>query len=298
VRIAAQFRPKGALRLPKMEYPSFRKMQKRIELPETACTTVDGLGVLYCTDALTFLEAVPTGTASIVFIDPPFNLQKRYGRSGPNGDSTKSEKYLYFMMQILREATRVLAPGGALYLYHLPKWAMLLGGRLSASLDFRHWIAVSMKNGFVRGDRLYPAHYALLFFTKGKPHTFVRPKTPIQLCRHCRKPVKDYGGYKQFVKNGVNVSDIWDEFSPVRHKKKKHRKANELPLALLQRIVAVSGRRKGLLVDPFAGTGPSLVAAVEAGMQFIASDREPSACRIAAARVKTTARSMNRNGHG
>lgn len=273
-------------------------MKKRVELPSAAETVVGDSGSVYCTDALTFLRGLPSGVANIVFVDPPFNLQKRYGRAGPNGDSTKSGTYFYFMSQILNEASRVLAPGGALFVYHLPKWAMVLGGRLGSRLEFRHWIAVSMKNGFVRGDRLYPAHYALLFFTKGKPKAFKRPKVPIQLCRHCRKPVKDYGGYKQFVAKGINVSDIWDEFSPVRHKKRKHRKANELPIGLLRRVIAMSGGRNAVLVDPFVGTGTSLVAAVEAGMKFIASDREQSACKIAANRVRATLHTLNGNHDG
>jgi site-specific DNA-methyltransferase (adenine-specific) len=273
-------------------------MKKRVEVPSAIETVVGEAGSVYCTDALTFLKALPSGIASVVFVDPPFNLQKRYGRTGPNGDSTKSGAYFYFMSQILTEASRVLKPGGSLFLYHLPKWAMVLGGRLGLKLDFRHWIAVSMKNGFINGNRLYPAHYALLFFTKGKPTAFRRPKVPIQLCRHCDKPVKDYGGYTKFMRKGINVSDIWDEFSPVRHKKRKHRKANELPIGLLRRVVAMSGRRKALLVDPFVGTGTSLVAAVEAGMTFVGSDREKSACKIAVKRVQTTLDNLNGNSHG
>lgn len=276
-----------------------RPVPKKPKTPKRAAvTSIEGGGELHCLDALKFLQSLSDDQAEIVFIDPPFNLQKRYGRSGPNGDSAPPEKYLKFMQEVIKEATRVLAPGGALYLYHLPKWAMLLGGRISEPLEFRHWIAVSMKNGFVRRSRLYPAHYALLYFTKGKPRHFARPKTPVQLCRHCEKPIKDYGGYSQFVKNGINVSDIWDEFSPVRHKKAKHRKANELPLPLLRRVVGISGKKKALLVDPFAGTGTSLVAAAEAGMRFVAADREPSACRIAATRVRSTLKNSSRNANG
>lgn len=260
--------------------------------------TVGTGGVLHCTDALSFLRGLPSDTAQIIFIDPPFNLQKHYGDAGPNGDRTRNGAYFRFMMEIFREAGRVLAPGGALYVYHLPRWAMLFGSKLALGLDFRHWIAVSMKNGFVRGDRLYPAHYALLFFTKGAPSQFARPKVPLQLCRHCGKTIKDYGGYKRFVKDGINVSDIWDDCSPVRHRKFKHRQANELPLSLLRRIVSISGTPQGVLVDPFVGTGASVVAAVEAGMTFLASDREQSACKIAAGRVRNTIRQLRTRHNG
>ena len=69
----------------------------------------------------------------------------------------------------------VLKPGGAIFIYNLPQWAYHLAARLeSLRMTFRHWIAVSMKGTFPRGRKLYPAHYALLYFTKGNPKTFNR----------------------------------------------------------------------------------------------------------------------------
>src|ERR1043165_10277101 len=100
-----------------MVYPSFRQMKKRTDLSSATEMVVGDSGSVYCVDALTFLRGLPDGVATIVFVDPPFNLQKRYGRTGPNGDSTKSGAYLLFMTQILNEAARVLAPGGSLYVY-------------------------------------------------------------------------------------------------------------------------------------------------------------------------------------
>ena len=68
-----------------------------------------------------------------------------------------------------------LKPGAALFIYHLPVWALRLGAYVNNSLIFRHWISVSMKNGFVRGKKLYPAHYALLILLK-VPQTFLPTK--------------------------------------------------------------------------------------------------------------------------
>ena len=73
------------------------------------------------------------------------------------------------MKQVIDRSAEVLKDGGALYLYHIPKWAIRLAPFLEHALDFRHWIAISMKNGFVRGNHLYPAHYALLYYTGSSP---------------------------------------------------------------------------------------------------------------------------------
>jgi len=187
---------------------------------------------------------------------------------------------------VVDESVRILSEGGALYVYHLPIWAMRVASRLDATLTFRHWIAVSMKNGFARGMRLYPAHYALLMFTRGTPLQFRRPLLRPQVCRHCGKLIKDYGGYRSIIESkGLNLSDVWDDLSPVRHRTVKTRRANELPRTLFSRIFAISGRKGGLYVDPFGGSGAGVIAAVQAGMTFACCDLLRTNCTLITRRV-------------
>src|SRR5579863_6937291 len=119
---------------------------------------------LVCRDGLHFLRSLPADAASLIFLDPPFNLGKSYSKRKPGLDRRPEGDYERWMASVLFESVRVLKPGGTMYLYHVPLWAMRFGALLDPLLDFRHWIAISMKNGFVRGSRLYPAHYALLMF--------------------------------------------------------------------------------------------------------------------------------------
>lgn len=231
-------------------------------------------GEIVCDDALRFLGSLKPECANLVFLDPPFNLGKQYGKRRGKDDRVDESRYQKYMVEVLWRCEEILKPGGALYLYHIPKWAVRLGAELDKELDFRHWIAISMKNGFVRGKHLHPAHYALLYFTRGEPADFERPKIKVPTCRHCKREVKDYGGYKKYIENGINLSDLWEDVSPVRHSRLKHRQGNELPMKVLDRVMAISGVKGGLMVDPFAGTGTSLVAARSAGMKFVACDRE------------------------
>jgi site-specific DNA-methyltransferase (adenine-specific) len=200
------------------------------------------------------------------------------------------------MSNVITEVIRTIKPGGALYLYHIPKWAIHFAGQLSGSLNFRHWIAVSMKNGFVRGNGLYPAHYALLYFTKGAPSVANRPKIVPATCPHCDEYIKDYGGYVEYVADGVNLSDVWDDLSPVRHSKYKNRVANELPMKLASRVVAISGKTGSVLLDPFAGTGTAVMAARAKKMKFIAIDRELSNCDLISQRIARVGAARPRAG--
>jgi site-specific DNA-methyltransferase (adenine-specific) len=251
-------------------------------------------GVVYQGDALVFLRKLKSDSAAIVFLDPPFNLGKVYDKRRTKLDRMPEKEYRRWIEDVLDEAVRVLRPGGALYLYHIPRWAVRFGDYLMDRLDFRHWIAVSMKNGFVRGRNLYPAHYALLHFTKGKPRVLRRPRVPPATCRHCGRLTHDYGGYAHIIarNNGVNLSDFWEDLSPVRHAKYKHRHANELPPKILERVMQISGAKGGVFVDPFSGSGTSVLACVRAGLVFKACDIVHNNCRLIARVVDELGKEM------
>jgi site-specific DNA-methyltransferase (adenine-specific) len=238
-------------------------------------------------DALVFLQSIRKERADIVFLDPPFNLGKEYGARRKRLDALDPSEYEQWLKRILVEAVRILRPGGTLYLYHLPIWGLRFGSYLDGELQFRHWIAISMKNGFIRGRRLYPAHYALLMFTKGEPTRLSRPKLKPARCRHCGDYVKDYGGYLSIIESkGINLSDFWDDLSPVRHSGRKYRRANELPAVLFERVIEISGSPRGLYVDPFAGTGSGVIAAVRHGLRFAACDLVAANCRLISSRLR------------
>ena len=246
----------------------------------------DSKGDIIQSDTLEFLFQLKDKCADIIFLDPPFNLNKKYSKKPIIEDNLKENEYKNYIEQVILRSINVLKDGGALYLYHIPKYAIYFSNILDKHLEFRHWIAISMKNGFVVKGKLYPAHYSLLYFTKGPPSNFNRPKLGLSRCRHCDEVIKDYGGYKEYVKDGINLSDIWDDISPVRHKKYKNRDANELPITILNRVIQISGRRNGVVVDPFSGTGTTLVAAKNHGMRYIGCDIEPDACAVMRRRLK------------
>ncbi len=242
-------------------------------------------GKIFHGDALAFLRNVADNSACIVFLDPPFNLGKDYG-NGKRHDLKPHDQYISWILDLIRESERVLMHGGALYVYHLPSIATQLTHCLNTLLQFRHWIAISMKNTFVRGNRLYPAHYALLYYSKGSPTHFYRPKLSPLKCKQCNTYIKDDGGYRHIIdEKGINLSDIWDDISPVRHNNTKSRGANELPMKLVDRIVSISGAPRELFVDPFAGGGNGVLAAIKAGMNFLACDIEENCCRLVSEKI-------------
>ena len=251
-------------------------------------------GKVFHGEAISFLKRLRTNTVSVIFLDPPFNLGKDYG-NGKSHDRKPHSQYMLWLFGLIIQCERILKQGGSLYIYHLPVVATQLTELLNKHFLFRHWIAVSMKNTFVRGNWLYPAHYALLYYTKGIPEYFQRPKLVPTKCKKCGEYIKDYGGYRDIIdKKGINLSDIWDDISPVRHNNRKSRISNELPMILLERIISISGSPKQLYVDPFAGGGNGVLAALRAGMRFSACDISEEYCCLVSHRIEEAIAELGR----
>ena len=227
---------------------------------QRACFTT-AHGALYQGDCLEYLAQLRSNCVDTIFADPPFNIGKNY----KNGfdDKLGSSEYHEWCARWIAECIRVLKPGGSLFIYALPDLAIRFSAQLHRELSFRHWIAVSMKGTFPRGRKLYPAHYALLYYTKGEPTIFNRVRLPIPVCRHCGGELRDYGGHRDKLNpEGINLSDIWEDTSPNRHKKFKVRPGvNELKLVIPERAILISSAPGDLILDPFGGGGSTYQAA-------------------------------------
>jgi site-specific DNA-methyltransferase (adenine-specific) len=77
------------------------------------------------------LPDITEATVDLVFVDPPFNLGKDYGQG--IDDERPDAAYLARCSSWIAECVRLLKPGGALYLFNLPRWNVEFGHQLNAS---------------------------------------------------------------------------------------------------------------------------------------------------------------------
>lgn len=239
-------------------------------------TLKTSLGNLFQGDCLKVMRTIEAESIDLAFADPPFNLGKKY--SSNIDDDLAHHEYLSWCQHWLDEMVRTLKPGGALFLWNIPKWNLPLGAYLNDKLTFRHWISVDIKYSLPIQKRLYPSHYALLYFIKGKkPAIFHPDRLPVPCCRHCGGEQRDYGGYKDKMNpKGVSLTDVWTDIPPVRHAKYKKRDANALALKLMDRIVTMASDPGSTVLDPFGGSGTTYVAAELTGRRWIGSELDCS----------------------
>lgn len=242
-------------------------------------------GTLYKGDALDLMATMEPGSVDAVFADPPFNLDKEYGRH--INDARTDDDYLEWSHEWISQCIELLSDGGALWTYNLPKWNIPIGARIMQDkrMQFRHQVAVSMKSSFPIPNKLYPAHYSLLYFIKGKkPRAFNKLRTPFEVCRHCGGEIKDYGGHrKKMNPEGVNLTDVWTDLSPVRHRNTKYRQANALPEKMLERVIQISTDQGDTVFDPFGGSGTTYAVAERLHRPWVGvelGDTDPIVARL------------------
>lgn len=86
---------------------------------------------------------------------------------------------------------------------------------------------------------------------------------------------------------GAPLQTIWsDIYNITRTEIDKRHYPTQKPLKLLERIVALSSNEGDLVLDPFCGSGTTLVAAHMTGRQWIGIDANPEAVEIANQRLK------------
>jgi DNA modification methylase len=266
------------------------------------------LNRLHRAPCLDILRRIPSGSVDLAFADPPFNLTKSY--EGYNDDLGERD-YLRWCKRWLIEYERVLKPGGALFMLNLPRWAAGLADFLlrSGTLYLQNWIvwnALPEPKGV-----LMPAHYALLYFTKGRQaarfnycsmeqgwqpfEEAVFPPDRPDVCER-RACVRQRRASAQTWRG--ELTDIWHDIHRERRPIKKTAEEKAHPCAtperLLDRIIRLASDPGDVVLDAFAGTGTSALVADRLNRRFIAIEQADEYLHVANGRLRAKRSSWQR----
>jgi site-specific DNA-methyltransferase (adenine-specific) len=198
----------------------------------------------------------------LTFLDPPFNQDKEYNEWD---DDMPEEEYWHWMTDVCAKIYALTADGGAIYfMQREKKTESVLQCLRETGWTFQNLIIWKKKTSAVPGINRYGKHYQIIAFaTKGdRPRVFNRLRIDPPLPQ----------GYKVERENGLYVTDVWDDIreltsgyfagdEALRDADGIRLHKQQTPLQLLVRIILSSTRPNDFVLDPFAGTGTTLVAA-------------------------------------
>ncbi|MEO9276706.1 MAG: site-specific DNA-methyltransferase [Nitrososphaera sp.] len=86
---------------------------------------------------------------------------------------------------------------------------------------------------------------------------------------------------------GLMLQDVWDDIRNVQFTKNEDLEyPTQKPVRLLERIIEISTNPANVVLDPFCGSGTSLVAARNLDRKFIGIEIKKSACDISKRRIQ------------
>jgi site-specific DNA-methyltransferase (adenine-specific) len=259
-------------------------------------------------DNLDAMAAIPDGVVDLVYADPPFatgavqrltSIRTGIGERTRRGfgdrevawevvgeqawaDDLPLPEHLAAIRARLVEIRRVLAPHGSLYLHvdwRTVHHVRLLLDEVFGAQRFLNELVWAYDYGGRTRDRWPRKHDTILWYAKGEAWTFERDAID-------RIPYMAPGlvGPEKAAR-GKLPTDVWWMTIVPPGSKERTGYPTQKPVRLLERIVAASSRPGDLVLDPYAGSGTTGVAAARLGRRWLLIDRNPAAVAIARARL-------------
>ena len=221
-------------------------------------------------DCLEMMQKIPDNSVDMTFADPPFNLKKKYSKYK---DNKEFKEYMSWCKEWIYEMVRITKPTGCIFVHNIPKWLTYYASFLNEIADFKHWIGWDAPTAPM-GKTLQPAHYGILFYAKNaKRLKFYEIRYPHKRCRKCEVLLKDYGGKKDGLHPfGPLLSDVWTDIHRIKHDKYRDKHPCQLPVHLMERLVLMTTDENDIVLDPFIGTGTTVIAAKRLGRRYIGID--------------------------
>jgi site-specific DNA-methyltransferase (adenine-specific) len=259
-------------------------------------------------DNLDFLRNIEDGSVNLIYIDPPFNTgvtqsmtslktvrDDEGDRIGFGGNRYRTERgesrsyldsfddYIGFLMSRMEEAKRVLAPNGSLFLHvdqRESHYCKVLLDQVFGRGSFMNEIIWSYDYGG-RSKRKWPAKHDTIFWYAVDPKNYTFNADNIDRIPYMAPSLVG----KEKAARGKIPTDVWWQTIVPTNGKERTGYPTQKPLAILDRIVKVHSNAGELVMDFFAGSGTTGVAAAKNDRRFVLVDANNEAVQIAAKRL-------------
>lgn len=210
-----------------------------------------------CGHYLKIAKEFPDNSIDLIVADPPFNIGKNYGIYR---DKLPDPEYWKWIKQCAKSFYRILNKNSAAYVFHNDRGVFKLKPIMEdAGFEFKQFLIWHSPNGFSTTTKYHwiYRHNLIMFFVKGS----------LELEN---ENIPFYTSVLKFP-------------TPQSNWKCGRYHLAQKPIDL---YVSLISRHKGIILDPFSGSGSSLVAAKRLNRSFIGIELNPEYCKIIEKRLK------------
>ena len=203
-----------------------------------------------------------------------------------------------FNLNLLKIFSRILKPGGSLYLFGKDNCLDFIDYTTYLKLNRR--IIWYQPSRLAQGRYNYTNNYDIIaYFSKGKASTFnlddIRVEQLVELehRKRCeRVPSVQNGpfGKTKFNEKGKNPGDVWGDIKQLTYKSKELVSRELLntvqkPIKLIERLVLASSNVGDLVLDPFSGVGTTAVVCKKLNRRFVGFEMNEKYVRLSNERL-------------
>jgi len=252
-------------------------------------------GRLFNGDSIDWLAEIAPGSADLIFADPPYNVKKA------DWDNFESqEKYIEWSMKWISLAARALKPTGSLYVCGYSE--ILADIKHPSSKYFSHcrWLIWHYKNKANLGNDWGRSHESIMHLRKTDSFKLNIDNIRIPYGAHTLKypshPQAEssaYGKGKKTVhdnwvphERGGKPKDVIDIPTTCNGMGEKTPHPTQKPEELIRKFVLASSNPNDLVMDPFSGSGTTLVVAEQLGRRWIGCDMNETYNKLAIERIE------------
>lgn len=242
-----------------------------------------------CGDAFSVLERLPIASFDLLFADPPYNLTKSFGAE--KFSERSSDEYEEWLDSWLRLCLPLLKPTASVYICGDWRSSAAIQRAGSRHFTLRNRITWEREKG--RGAKANWKNSAedIWFFTVSDEFTF--NLDAVKQRRRVIAPYRENGEPKDWAETrdgnfrDTHPSNIWTDISvPFWSMPENTDHPTQKPEKLLAKVILASTNDGDMILDPFAGSGTTAVAAKKLDRDFVAIESDEQYCLLAQKRLE------------
>ena len=242
---------------------------------------------IICGNAFEALPRLAPVSFDLLFADPPYNLAKTFGKE--RFGSLSMGQYEKWLDSWLRLCVPLLKPTASVYI--CGDWRSGSAVERAGSRYFKLRNRITWEREKGRGAKANWKNTAedIWYFTVSDGFTF--NLDAVKQRRKVVAPYRENGRAKDWNEEGgfrdTHPSNIWTDISvPFWSMPENTDHPTQKPEKLLAKIILASTNAGHTILDPFAGSGTTAVAAKKLGRDFVAIESDEQYCLLAQKRLE------------
>ena len=252
-------------------------------------------------DIFEALKYLPDSFVDLVFVDPPYNLNKTFNIT--SFKAMESEKYEEWLDSWVRKMIRLLKPNASIYIcgdwkssgaiFHVAKKYFQIQNRITFEREKGRGAKSNWKN----------CSEDIWFCTLSSDYHF--DVEAVKMKRKVVAPYKDEDGKpKDWEDNGdgkyrtTHPSNVWTDITiPFWSMPENTDHPTQKPEKLVAKIILASSRPDDVVFDPFLGSGTTSVVAQKLGRKYVGIDIDELYCCLAEKRLENARQDKTVQGY-